>query len=71
MGDSERVTESGSFSYEELGIPTAKEVTYQYVEMDIAENIAWLTMKRPPYNVLTADMMLEMARAIGERRKAI
>ena len=61
MGDSEQ---SGTF--EELGIPTAQDFTYQYVEMKIAENVAWLTMKRPPYNVLTADMMLEMARAIGE-----
>jgi enoyl-CoA hydratase/carnithine racemase len=61
MGDSE-----GSGVFEELGIPTAQDFTYQYVEMEIAENVAWLTMKRPPYNVLTADMMLEMARAIGE-----
>ena len=61
MGDSEQ---SGTF--EELGIPTAQDFTYQYVEMKIAENVAWLTMNRPPYNVLTADMMLEMARAIGE-----
>ena len=38
--------------------------------MEIADNIAWLTMKRPPYNVLTADMMLEMARAIGELHEA-
>jgi cyclohexa-1,5-dienecarbonyl-CoA hydratase len=34
--------------------------------MEIAENVAWLTMNRPPYNVLTADMMEEMARAISE-----
>ena len=61
MGDSEQ---SGTFD-EGIGIPTAQEFTYQYVEMEIADNIAWLTMKRPPYNVLTADMMLEMARAIG------
>jgi cyclohexa-1,5-dienecarbonyl-CoA hydratase len=66
MGDSEQAAASGSFSYEEIGIPATKELTYQYVEMEIAENVAWLTMKRPPYNVLTADMMLEMARAIGE-----
>ena len=66
MGDSEETTASGSFLGEELGIPTAQEMTYQYVEMEVAENVAWLTMKRPPYNVLTADMMLEMARAIGE-----
>ena len=66
MGDSEETTASRSFADEELGIPTAQDFTYQYVEMEIAENVAWLTMKRPPYNVLTADMMLEMARAIGE-----
>jgi cyclohexa-1,5-dienecarbonyl-CoA hydratase len=65
MGDSEQ-TASGSYLGEELGIPTAQEITYQYVDMEIADNIAWLTMKRPPYNVLTADMMLEMARAIGQ-----
>ena len=68
MGDSEQG--SGSFIDEGLGIPTAQEFTYQYVEMEIADNIAWLTMKRPPYNVLTADMMLEMARAIGELHEA-
>ena len=66
MGDSEETTASGSFLGEELGIPAAQDFTYQYVEMEIADNIARLTMKRPPYNVLTADMMLEMARAIGE-----
>lgn len=64
MGDSEQA--SGAFFDEGIGIPTAQEFTYQYVEMEIADNIAWLTMKRPPYNVLTADMMQEMARAIGE-----
>ena len=68
MGDSEQG--SGSFIDEGLGIPTAQEFTYQYVEMEIADNVAWLTMKRPPYNVLTADMMLEMARAIGELHEA-
>ncbi|MGH9786219.1 MAG: enoyl-CoA hydratase-related protein, partial [Terriglobia bacterium] len=61
MGDSE-----GSGVFEELGIPTEQDFTYQYVEMEITGNVAWLTMKRPPYNVLTADMMIEMARAIGE-----
>jgi len=69
MGDSER--ELSSRSDEELGIAAAaaQALAYQYVQLEVADNVAWLTMNRPPYNVLTADMMLEMARAIESLRE--
>ncbi len=63
MGDSEQA--SGTFD-EGIGLRAVQDLAYQYVKLEIADNVAWLTMNRPPYNVLTADMMLEMARAIGE-----
>lgn len=37
----------------------------QHITIDFKANVAWLTMKRPPYNVLTYDMMDEIGRAIG------
>lgn len=63
MGDSE--PELSSRSDEEIGIAAAQAPAYQYIQLEVADNVAWLTMNRPPYNVLTADMMMEMARAIG------
>ena len=67
MGDSQ--PELSSRMDEELGLAAAQALAYQYVQLEIANNIAWLTMNRPPYNVLTADMMLEMARAIDGLRE--
>jgi len=69
MGDSER--ELSSRTDEELGLAAAaaQALAYQYVQLEVADNVAWLTMNRPPYNVLTADMMLEMARAIESLRE--
>jgi cyclohexa-1,5-dienecarbonyl-CoA hydratase len=68
MGDSQPEL-SSSFD-ETLGLAAvaAQELPYQYIQLEIANNVAWLTMNRPPYNVLTADMMLEMARAIDGLR---
>src|SRR5688572_3100508 len=37
----------------------------QHIGIEFSNNVAWLTMKRPPYNVLTYDMMEEMGRAIS------
>jgi len=45
---------------------------YQYITLEFTETVARLTMNRPPYNVLTKDMMEEIARAIEglhERRE--
>ena len=69
MGDSER--ELSSRTDEELGIAAAaaQALAYQYIQLEVADSVAWLTMNRPPYNVLTADMMLEMARAIDSLRE--
>ena len=68
MGDSQ--PELSSQLDEELGLAAAaaKALVYQYIQLEVANNVAWLTMNRPPYNVLTADMMLEMARAIDGLR---
>lgn len=38
----------------------------RHIAMEFKDNVAWLTMKRPPYNVLTFDMMEEIARSIGK-----
>ncbi|MGH9783063.1 MAG: enoyl-CoA hydratase/isomerase family protein [Terriglobia bacterium] len=69
MGDSQ--PELSSRMDEELGLAAvaAQALAYQYIQLEIANNVAWLTMNRPPYNVLTADMMLEMARAIDTLRE--
>lgn len=67
MGDSE--PELSSHVDEELGMAAAQALAYQYIQLEIADSVAWMTMNRPPYNVLTADMMLEMARAIESLRE--
>jgi cyclohexa-1,5-dienecarbonyl-CoA hydratase len=38
---------------------------YEFIKLEFTENVARLTMNRPPYNVLTKDMMEELSRAIG------
>jgi cyclohexa-1,5-dienecarbonyl-CoA hydratase len=38
---------------------------YQFIKLEFQESVARLTMNRPPYNVLTKDMMEELSRAIG------
>jgi cyclohexa-1,5-dienecarbonyl-CoA hydratase len=45
---------------------------FQFIKLEFTENVARLTLNRPPYNVLTKDMMEEIARAIEglhERRE--
>ena len=37
---------------------------FEFIKLEITESVARLTMDRPPYNVLTKDMMEEIARAI-------
>ena len=39
-------------------------VSFQYVYLQVTETVARLTLNRPPYNVLTKDMMDEIAKAI-------
>lgn len=43
---------------------TGAVITYKYIQLDISSNVARLTLNRPPVNVLTIDMMKEMAKAI-------
>jgi cyclohexa-1,5-dienecarbonyl-CoA hydratase len=38
--------------------------SFQYIYLQITETVARLTLNRPPYNVLTKDMMDEIAKAI-------
>ena len=37
---------------------------YKHIILEISDNVARMTLNRPPYNVLTIDMMQEMSRAI-------
>jgi cyclohexa-1,5-dienecarbonyl-CoA hydratase len=37
---------------------------FEFIRMEFTESVARLTMDRPPYNVLTKDMMDEISRAI-------
>src|SRR3972149_3358835 len=63
----EKETEAGYSDEVEVGYKTAEgEVPYKYIEVEITENLARLTLNRPPYNVLTIDMMKEIARAIDK-----
>lgn len=64
MGDPEtEITESQEPAAEAK--PEEKEkVSYQYLLVEIVRDVARLTLNRPPYNVLTVDMMEEMARTI-------
>jgi len=48
----------------EVGGIAATEPAYKYIQLDIASSVARLTLHRPPYNVLTIDMMEEITRAI-------
>ncbi len=48
---------------DEVGATTAAGSGYKYIQLEIADNVARLTMNRPPYNALTVEMMREMARA--------
>ena len=40
------------------------ELPYKHIQLDASTNVARLTLNRPPYNVLTVEMMQEMTRAI-------
>jgi len=40
------------------------EIAYKHIKLDVSTNVARLTLDRPPHNVLTTEMMLEMAKAI-------
>jgi cyclohexa-1,5-dienecarbonyl-CoA hydratase len=42
----------------------AQEVPFKHIHLDTSSSVARLTMDRPPYNVLTIDMMQEISRAI-------
>ena len=39
-------------------------LTYKYIQLDISDNVARVTLNRPPHNVLTVDMMEDLAKAI-------
>lgn len=54
----------------EVGAQPAEEVGYKHIQLEIADNVARLTMNRPPYNALTIDMMEEMARAFEKLHDA-
>ncbi len=43
---------------------TGEGLTYKYIQLDISTNVARVTLNRPPHNVLTVDMMEELAKAI-------
>ncbi|MBI4465391.1 MAG: enoyl-CoA hydratase/isomerase family protein [Acidobacteria bacterium] len=64
MGDTEPKTTPTSAEEEEFGIKAEEEVGYKHILVDTSENVARLTLNRPPYNVLTVDMMEELGRAI-------
>ena len=49
---------------QEFGAKPAAEAPYRYIKLDVSANVAMLTLNRPPYNVLTVDMMEELSRAI-------
>jgi cyclohexa-1,5-dienecarbonyl-CoA hydratase len=42
-----------------------KKRPFQHISIEYKNNVAWLTLKRPPYNVLGYDMMDEIGRAIS------
>ena len=46
------------------GATTSVETSYKHIQLDTSTNVARMTMNRPPYNVLTIDMMHEMSSAI-------
>ena len=48
----------------ELNRATAPERVYKYIHLETAGSVARLTLNRPPYNVLTIDMMEEISHAI-------
>ena len=54
----------------EAGARLAEELDYKYIQLEITDNVARLTMNRPPYNALTVEMMREMARAFEKLRDA-
>jgi len=67
MADPEEVSQETSTSTdEELGFGAEEEVDlpFQHIHLETRDNVARLTLNRPPYNVLTMDMMKEMTRAI-------
>ena len=66
MGDSE--AEFSPNGEPELEVQAVPEVAYKYIQIDVTDNVARLTMNRPPYNVLTIDMMGELSRAIDALR---
>jgi cyclohexa-1,5-dienecarbonyl-CoA hydratase len=74
MADSENIIENNAEangkqieteeSFLERQAEAKKNRPYQYIKLEFTETFARLTMNRPPYNVLTKDMMDEIARAI-------
>ncbi len=43
---------------------TGEGLAYKYIQLDVSANVARVTLNRPPHNVLTVDMMEELAKAI-------
>ena len=43
-----------------------EELPFKYIQLEIRDNVAYLTLNRPPYNVLTIDAMEEIRRAIDK-----
>ena len=43
-----------------------EELPFKYIQLEIRDNVAYLTLNRPPYNVLTIDTMEEIRRAIDK-----
>ena len=67
MADPETET-SSSINAEEAFLLEQAELKrnrpFEFIKLEFTESVARLTMNRPPYNVLTKDMMEEISRAI-------
>jgi cyclohexa-1,5-dienecarbonyl-CoA hydratase len=63
------VATTPSYLFREDGTES-RYVSYQYIYLHITENVARLTLNRPPYNVLTRQMMDEISKAIEGLREA-
>ena len=70
MGDPEPETTQLPAVEEELGLRAEEEIGYKHILVDTSEYVARLTLNRPPYNVLTVEMMEEIGRAIDKLHSA-
>ncbi|HWP83680.1 MAG TPA: enoyl-CoA hydratase/isomerase family protein [Terriglobia bacterium] len=62
MGTTERINAEEAFLQEQE--ERKRRRGYQHIKLEFTESVARLTLNRPPYNVLTKDMMEEISRAI-------